>query len=1097
MNQRTCFTTIVLTAIGWLIQVGEISAQTRRATFPKEAIEAAKGFTLAPGMEASLFAAEPMLANPVAFSIDEKGRVFVCETYRQEKGVEDNRDHEVWITDDLASQTVEDRLNLYKKHLDQGVKDYSKHQDRIRMLADRDGNGQADIATVYVDGFDDPLEGTGAGVLAHNGYVYYSCIPKLWAFGDSDDDGKADRRGVLSEGYGVRVAFRGHDLHGLNVGPDGRLYFTIGDRGMNVKTDDGRIKSTETGAVLRCELSGADLELYATGLRNPQDLAFDDYGNLFTCDNNSDNGDKARWLHILDGADYGWRMAFQYMGKNSPWHRERMWEPYHSQQPAFMMPPVANIADGPSGIAHYPGTGLPISYRGNFFLCDFRGTAEFSGVWTFKVKPRGATFDLIDPELFLWKCLATDVQFGVDGKLYVSDWVDGWVGTGKGRIYQAFHPETLAKKVVGEVKQLMVADLTKVKEPQLQRLMAHPDRRIRLRGQFELARRRDVQSLAQVAHTSKIQLAKLHGVWGLGQIGRSRHKAASQALQELAALMRDTDPDVRASSAKMLGEAGYQAGLRRLIDGLRDSNPRVSRECAIALSKLADRQAIRPLIDLIAANNDSDPALRHAGVMGLVGCASELQLAELSSHESAAVRLAAVVGLRRLGSAKVTKFLSDDTPFIVEETARAIYDTPIEAAYPELAKLVLSENVNDVVLTRAANACLRVGTQQHAEALVELAQDESKPSLSRIEAMEMLGRWTRPPDRDRIVGMWRPVKSERSDTAVAEALQGEIFELLQGNHEIRTRAARLAGELNMTEAIDKLDELLWDEQRDGKERAGALLALGDLKPEGFDQTLEKSLQASEERVRAAARILMTRSDPATALPELKNAIAKGSQLEKQSALFMLSNIDTAQADKLLLSILRALVADKVYPAVRLDIIEAARKRETANPLIKELSDQYVASWDNQDVLAPYRDALEGGDASRGEMLYKQRVSLQCVRCHVVDGDGGQVGPDLSKIGAAKTREELLESIVEPNKTIAKGYETMVLELDSGKIVTGIVHKKTKESVVLRTSDGELITVELDSIEDSRKGNSSMPDNLIDQLSSFDLRDLIEYLSQLK
>jgi quinoprotein glucose dehydrogenase len=230
---------------------------------------------------------------------------------------------------------------------------------------------------------------------------------------------------------------------------------------------------------------------------------------------------------------------------------------------------------------------------------------------------------------------------------------------------------------------------------------------------------------------------------------------------------------------------------------------------------------------------------------------------------------------------------------------------------------------------------------------------------------------------------------------------------------------------------------------------------------------------------------------------LKKAIAKGSQLEKQSALFMLSNIGSAEADKLLLSVMRALVAGKVYPAVRLDIVEAARKREAANLLIKELSDEYVASWDPSDLLAPYRDALVGGDASRGEMLYQQRVSLQCVRCHVINGEGGQVGPDISKIAATKTREELMESIVVPNRTIAKGYETMVLELDSGKTVTGIVQKKSEETLVLRTSDGELVTVELDSIEESRQGNSSMPDNLIDQLSSFDLRDLIEYLSQLK
>lgn len=597
-----------------------LAAQQERATIPKEAVDRIQNFVLAPGMKASLFAAEPMLANPVAFSIDEYGRVFVCETYRQEKGVEDNRDHEAWINDDLASQTVDDRLELYKKHLKKGIQDYAKHQDRIRLLADRDDDGRADISTIYVDGFDDPLEGTGAGVLAHNGFVYYACIPKLWAFSDSDDDGKADRRGILSEGYGVRVAFRGHDLHGLNVGNDGRLYFTIGDRGLNVQTDKGNVRCTETGAVLRCELSGSNLEIFATGLRNPQDLAFDDYGNLFTCDNNSDNGDRARWLQLLDGGEYGWRMAYQYMGKNSPWHRERMWEPFHPDQPAFLMPPVENFSDGPAGIAHYPGTGLPISYRGNFFLCDFRGAAEFSGVRTFKMKPLGASFRMIDPENFIWKCLATDIQFGNDGKLYVADWVDGWVGTGKGRIYQVYHPEASQEKVVAEVKKFMAADLTKLKPEILARLLAHPDRRLRLRAQFELARRHDVKTLAQVAHTSKIEFSKLHGTWGLGQIARSDHPASKQALAETVSLTTDTDPYVRAAVATIIGDVGYQKGLQRLIDGLNDPSASVNRNCAIALAKLADRRAIKPLLAMLARNDNGDPALRHAGIIGLAGC---------------------------------------------------------------------------------------------------------------------------------------------------------------------------------------------------------------------------------------------------------------------------------------------------------------------------------------------------------------------------------------------------------------------------------------------------------------------------------------------
>ena len=77
-------------------------------------------------MQVSLFAAEPLLANPVAFCIDEQGRFYVAETFRQGKGVEDNRGHMDWLHDDLAAETIEDRLAYFRKHLKDKIKDYAR-----------------------------------------------------------------------------------------------------------------------------------------------------------------------------------------------------------------------------------------------------------------------------------------------------------------------------------------------------------------------------------------------------------------------------------------------------------------------------------------------------------------------------------------------------------------------------------------------------------------------------------------------------------------------------------------------------------------------------------------------------------------------------------------------------------------------------------------------------------------------------------------------------------------------------------------------------------------------------------------------------------
>jgi quinoprotein glucose dehydrogenase len=152
-------------------------------------------------------------------------------------------------------------------------------------------------------------------------------------------------------------------MHGLQLGPDGRIYFSIGDRGYHVTNQEGQLLARpDTGAVFRCDLDGSHLEVFALGLRNPQELAFDDFGNLFTGDNNSDSGDKARWVYVVEGGDAGWRMYYQYLPDRGPWNREHTWHPYREDaattavQPASTIPPIVNVADGPSGLVYYPGT---------------------------------------------------------------------------------------------------------------------------------------------------------------------------------------------------------------------------------------------------------------------------------------------------------------------------------------------------------------------------------------------------------------------------------------------------------------------------------------------------------------------------------------------------------------------------------------------------------------------------------------------------------------------------------------------------------------------------------------------------------------------
>ena len=438
--------------------------------------------------QARLYAAEPDVANPVALYVDNRGRVFVCESFRQEKGVEDNRNHVLWLDDDLAAQTVQNRIDYIRKYIPDAEKSYTSHDDRIRLLVDSNSDGVADQATVFADHFNQIEDGTGAGVLAYRGGVYFTCIPHLWRLRDTNGDGRADEREALESGFGVRTAFRGHDLHGLTMGPDGWLYFSIGDRGYNIKS---RVRDPASGAVFRYKLEEEvinennernsyyrdgltsapntppttpdeykrlvhQLEVVATGLRNPQELAFDDYGNLFTCDNNSDSGDKARWVAVLPGSDSGWRMYYQYLPDRGPFNREKIWHPYDPDTtPAYIVPPVDNIADGPSGLTFYPGTGLSEHFKDRFFLADFRGNAASSGIRTFRVKPEGAFFKVDDMEQTIWNILATDIDFGPDGRIYLSDWVFGWVGENKGRVYTFEDRAARDLPITQQVQQLL------------------------------------------------------------------------------------------------------------------------------------------------------------------------------------------------------------------------------------------------------------------------------------------------------------------------------------------------------------------------------------------------------------------------------------------------------------------------------------------------------------------------------------------------------------------------------------------------------------------------------------------------------------------
>ncbi len=144
---------------------------------------------------------------------------------------------------------------------------------------------------------------------------------------------------------------------------------------------------------------------------------------------------------------------------------------------------------------------------------------------------------------------------------------------------------------------------------------------------------------------------------------------------------------MRAQAARVLGDVRAKQALNGLAKMLSDSSPRPRFFAAIALGKLGKSQALAPVLEMLRANDNRDPYLRHAGVIALGSCAKPAQLQKLSGDSSAGVRMAALLALRRSERPEATAFLQDSNPAIVLEAARAINDLPIREALPVLATM--------------------------------------------------------------------------------------------------------------------------------------------------------------------------------------------------------------------------------------------------------------------------------------------------------------------------------------------------------------------------------------------------------------------------
>jgi quinoprotein glucose dehydrogenase len=804
---------------------------------------------------------------------------------------------------------------------------------------------------------------------------------------------------------------------------------------------------------------------------------------------------------IVEGGDGGWNMAYQTIPEpylTGPWHAERMWHMYHKGQPAWIVPPVGKIGTGPAGFMFSSGISLPPRYRNRFFMCNYTTNG---GLESFGVTPKGAGFEIVDYNDFLKPIRATDVEMGYDGKLYVSDFVDLlWNGgTAGGRIYTVFDPDAVKSVDVLGVKNLFERDyFRQMPESELAVLLAHSDMRVRQRAQFTLAERGEKArvDLQQVLASSTDQLARLHAIWGLGQLGRKDAKA----LTILSSYLGDKDSEVRAQVLRVFGDDQFTGAEKQIITCLKDDSSRVRYFAAMAAGKLKYRSAIEPLFNMLERNHDEDPWLRHAGVtaLGWIGDADAIQAR--AKHTSPSVRMAVLLAERRLQDKRITQFLNDSELDIVTETARAIHDLPLDSELPALAAQLerfssRSEPEAEPLLRRIIDAHFRLGKPENARALAKYVANEAGSPRMRGEAVAALADWTEPSPRDRVNWFWRPLE-KRNPQIIKNVLEESIGTMLaRTSGQLQIQTVNLIAKYQIKADDNAFLRWLTAPDRDGSARLAALRLLVTRKSPRLEMAIGMCLKDSDPRVRAEAQQALAKIDPDLAVPILQATLSRpdGAILEKQQALTTLAGMRNESATKLLEQWAALLAKGDAAPELQLDLIEAL-KQSGSERYIKAVQ-QFESKQSPNDPLAKFRVALHGGDAERGRQLFVGHSVAQCIRCHKIDGQGGDAGPDLSKVAERNpkdTREYLLESMIYPSAKIAPGYGSITLTLNNGKVVAGILKSESEQNVVVQAPDGKEITVLVKDIEERTSPTSAMPE-MGRALSLRELRDLVEFL----
>jgi putative membrane-bound dehydrogenase-like protein len=1003
-------------------------------------------FTLPAGFEIELVAGPPLVNRPIVADFDERGRLYVAD-----------------------SSGSNDRVEVQLKD----------KPHRIVRLESSHGDGRFDRRTIFADKMMFP-----EGAMWHHGSLYVAAPPSIWKLTDADGDGVAEKREEWFQGKTLTGC--ANDLHGPYLGPDGWIYWCKGAFAQQTYERPGKKPFvTKAAHVFRCRPDGSGLEPVMTGgMDNPVELVFSPGGERFfttTFFQHPGGGFRDGLVHAIYGGVYGKDHAPIY---DHPWTGPDL------------MPVLTHLGPAaPAGLVRYESAVFGPDYQNNLFAALF----NLHKVTRHVLEPSGATFKSRDEDFLVSDNLdfhPTDVLEDADGSLLVID-TGGW--------YKLCCPTSQLHKpdILGAIYRVRRKGAAKIEDPrglklawekmapkELVGLLEDSRPAVRKRAVQTLAERggEAVPVLAEAVRTLKTGEGRCEAVWAATRIDRTDARAAvRQAL---------TDPDetVRQAALHSVSVWRDHAALPRLLELLQSASLPNRRAAAEALGRLGDRAAVPAL--LAAAGQPADRVLEHSLTYALIeiadpeGPAAGLQSSNLRTRRAALAALDQMGGNHLPAKTVAAELASADAR--MKETAWWI-----AGRHPEWAGTLTP-------FLRERLAAQGQSPAEHEDLARQLAKF-ARASAAQDLLAERLGDATAP------VEARRTVLQAMAQAGLREAPESWIVSL--------TRVLGAEDPELVSEAAVTARSLRIPPRRAGG-LSVALLRVGDADRFAPDVRLSAlaALPATLAKIGPALfTFLREQLDPEkpVATRSLAADVLSRAHLTTEQLLVLTRVLKTAgpmEMDRLLEpfaqstneevghQLLAALIDSSGRSNLRVNMIQPRLAKYS--PAVQKEAEELYAVLDvdaakQQARLEELLSQIKDGDVRRGQAIFHSSKAA-CYSCHAIGYRGGNVGPDLTRIGRIRTERDLLESIVFPSASIVRSYEPVQVTTKSGKVYNGLIRKETPEEIVLATGPDQEARVARSEIEDVQPSKISvMPAGLDQQLSVRDLADLVAFLKACK